>query len=106
MMVNLLQEIKEFREENKEYKEQLEKLTNDLANCRLCSVSVIEHVSDLIRHEFRPSQEIILKIPKNTNVLNPSDKDLEIYVRRAELKLAGALPENNIPISFMDIMVP
>ncbi|CAG5003156.1 unnamed protein product [Parnassius apollo] len=81
---------------------------NDLAHCMLCSVSIIAHKSDLIRHmnsdRHKKKSLEIQNIPKISNYLPVMD--LEINVRKAELKLAGALAENNIPISFSDILGP
>ncbi|CAG5006021.1 unnamed protein product [Parnassius apollo] len=81
---------------------------NDLAHCMLCSVSIIAHKSDLIRHmnsdRHKKKSLEIQNIPKISNYLPVMD--LEINVRKAELKLAEALAENNIPISFSDILGP
>ncbi|CAG5046361.1 unnamed protein product [Parnassius apollo] len=52
--------------------------------------------------------EYAVPIPSSnlTSVGLATMMDLEINVRKAELKLAGALAENNIPISFSDILGP
>ncbi|KAF2889588.1 hypothetical protein ILUMI_16585, partial [Ignelater luminosus] len=65
---------------------------NDLANCILCSTAI------------RKKSLEIQNVPKISAYLPV--KDLEINVRKAELKLAGALAANNILISFMDTWGP
>lgn len=81
---------------------------NDLANCKLCSVSILAHKSDLIRHmnseRHKKKVSEIKNVPKISTYLPVTD--LDINVRKAELKLAGAMAENNIPISFMDTLGP
>ncbi|KAF2886347.1 hypothetical protein ILUMI_19825 [Ignelater luminosus] len=81
---------------------------NDLADCMLCSVPIIAHKSDLIRHmnsdRYKKISLEIQNLPKISTYLRV--KGLEINVRKAELKLAGALVENNIPILFMDTLGP
>ncbi|XP_069964757.1 uncharacterized protein [Bactrocera oleae] len=81
---------------------------NDLANCKLCSVSNLAHKSDLIRHinseRHKKKVSEVKNIPKLSTYLPVTD--LDINFRKAELKLDGALAENNIPISFMDTLGP
>lgn len=81
---------------------------NDLANCKLCSVSILAHKSDLIRHMNSERHKKKVSEVKNVSKLSTylPVTDLDINVRKAELKLAGALAENNIPISFMDTLGP
>lgn len=79
---------------------------HDLAKCVFCSVSIIAHKSDLIRHlnsdrhknktlESSKLQKISIFLPATA---------LDEKVRTAELKLVGALAEHNIPLSFMDTL--
>lgn len=81
---------------------------HELAHCTLCSVSIIAHKSDLIRHlnsDRHKKKSLESKtIPKISNFLPATALDEK--VRTAELKLVGALAEHSIPLSFMDTLGP
>lgn len=78
---------------------------NELAFCKVCHIDLSAHKSDLIKHAS--SEKHLFKVKevetcKNINTL--ISESTSEQQKKAEIKLAGFIAENNLPISTMDTL--
>jgi hypothetical protein len=81
---------------------------HDMAYCRICDADLTAHKTELVRHakstkHLKRSQEIASN--KEFTKLVP-DVKVEDSIKRAEIKLAALVAENNLPFTVMDKLTP
>lgn len=80
----------------------------ELAFCKICNINISAHKSEIQRHlKSERHKNLGKQISNNksvSEVISQSTSNLD--VKRAELKFAALLAENNLPFSLMDKLIP
>lgn len=75
---------------------------NELAFYRLCNTSITAHKNDLLRHSKSRHVQLSHADVSSKNIADAINVSVSTQQRRAEVKLAGFIAENNLPISTID----
>lgn len=99
-------EIKEFK--NWLIKGNKKKQGHEMAFCKVCSLEITAHRSDITRHyKSDRHQNTAKQVAHNVQLPDMfSNKTQKMQTKRAEIKLAGLLAEKNLPFSLMDVLSP
>ncbi|KAG5881767.1 hypothetical protein JTB14_005530 [Gonioctena quinquepunctata] len=84
------------------------KTGSDLAKCIVCMTTITAHKRVLSKHSQSERHKYHLKQVSNTPTIESMSRNAEIdmQVRRAELKLCSLLATNILPFSLMDTLSP